>query len=138
MKKNGGIFRKYEKELSEVCKRTVKITDEYQRSLDSKKDRSTTVSEYYAFSDKLSACVLLANQTAERISELILEEDKINDFSAKDSLNKLLERYIRYRMHVESFLKTTESAKATEDLLRVVNHESDVMARRIIAISREI
>ena len=138
MKKNGGIFRKYEKELSEVCKRTVKITDEYQRSLDSKKDRSTTVSEYYAFSDKLSACVLLANQTAEKISELILEADKINDFSAKDSLNKLLERYIRYRMLVESFLKTTESAKATEDLLRVVNHESDVMARRIIAISREI
>lgn len=138
MKNKGGIFRGYEKELSAVCKSTVKITDEYQKSLDSKKDRNTCVSEYYAFSEKLSACVLLANQTADKISELILEADKINDFKAKDALNQLLEQYIYYRTYVESFLKETEKAKGSDDLLRVLNHESDVLARKIIAITQEI
>ena len=138
MKNGGNLFSKYKKELLSACDSTVKITDEYQKSLDAKKDRNTYVSEYYAFSEKLSLCVSRANSTAEKISLLILEADKINDFKAKDALNKLLEQYIYYRMYSEEFLKTTEEAKSSEDFLRVLNHEADVLARKIIAVSREI
>ena len=135
--KNNGDFSKYEKELASVCKSTVMATDEYQKSLDPKKNRSASVSEYYTFSEKLSACVLLANKAADGISALIVDADKVNDFDAMEALNKLLEEYIHYRMYVESFLKTTETAKSSEDFLRVLNREADVMARRIIAISRK-
>ena len=138
MKKNGGMLSEYKKELLSTCESTVKLTDEYQTSLDSKKDRNTCVSEYYAFSEKLSACVFLANETADKISAMIIEADKTNDFKKKDALNKLLEQYIYYRMYVESFLKTTESAKSSEALLRVLNREADALARKIIAVSREI
>ena len=137
MKRDGGIYREYEKELLRVCKSTVKITDKYQKALDAKKDRSTSVSEYYAFSKKLSECVELANQTAKKLSELILEADKRNDFEAKEVLNKLLGAYIYYRTYVETFLKTAECAKSTNDFIRVLNYESDVLARKIIAISRD-
>ena len=138
MKKNGNLFSKYKKELLAACEKTVRITDEYQKSLDTKKDRNSSVSEYYAFSEKLSLCVSLANSTAEKISEQILEADNLNDFKAKDDLNKLLEQYIYYRMYVEAFLKTAEEAKSSADLLRVLNHEADILARKIIAVSREI
>ncbi len=138
MKKDSGIPCGYEKELLRACKITVKITDEYQKSLDTKKDRKTCVSEYYAFAEKLHECVSLANQTAKKVSELIEEADKINDFTAKDTFNKLLQQYIYYRTNVESFLKITEAAKSTDDFLRVLNYETDVLARKTIVTENEI
>lgn len=138
MKKVGGIYCGYENELLAACKITVKITDEYQKSLDSKKDRKMCVSEYYAFAEKLRECVSLADQTAKKVSERIEQADKINDFTAEDTFNKLLEHYFYYRTNVEYFLKITEAAKSSDDFLRVLNHESDVLARKTIVIKDQI
>ena len=138
MKKGICIPTEYKRDLLHTFELTVEITDKYQKSLDSKKDRSTSVSEYYEFSVKLSECVLLANSTAKSISEQIEKADAVDDFTAMEHLNALLEKYIQYRANVESFLAATEVAKSTDDFLRVLNHETDVLARKTIVIKSQI
>ena len=93
MKKGSCIPTEYKRDLLHTFELTVEITDKYQKSLDSKKDRSTSVSEYYEFSVKLSECVLLANSTAKSISEQIEKADAVDDFTAMEHLNALLEKY---------------------------------------------
>ena len=126
-------------QLSTACKSVLKLTSEYQKSLASPlKERKTVINEYYSFALQLSESISLADLSASSVSELISNADTADDFSTKELLGELLDKYVYFRANVQAFLEATEEAKASENFIDTVKRQADVLVRKTAIIEREL